>query len=166
MNGDDGSMHARNAGGIVSDVVDSDIPSFDPRADLGVWLERAKRRSERHAVVLIGGHVGGEFTIASGAQALNAVLRHGDQIWLWRGECDRIVLLLTGVGDLPTAATVVRRLMSQIGQPGAYAGVALLQPGEGVDSLMRRVEGAWLLATDEDEGHVATSPVLGRANRG
>ncbi len=141
------------------------FPDFDPEADLGVWLERAKRRGERHAVVLVGGADDAGQPVGdavASAESLNAVLRHGDQIWLWRGVPDRVVLLLAGVGDLPTAADVVRRLLATLDPPGPYAGVTLLQPGEGVDSLLRRAEGAWLLATDGVDGHVATSPVLGR----
>jgi len=137
-----------------------EVPDLDPQEDFGIWLERAKRRGERHAVAVIAGH--GVWDAAASAHNLDGILRHGDRAWIWRGEPDRVVILLTGVGDLPTAADVVRRLMSGLPQPVPYAGVTLMQPGEGVSSLMRRVEGAWMLATDESEGHVATSPVLGR----
>lgn len=143
------------------------IADFDPEAALGVWLERANRRSERHAVVLLAeadaaGEPSGDVTAA--AQALGALLRHGDQIWIWRGEPNRAVILLTAVTDLPTAAEVTRRLLATLDPPGPVAGVTLLQPGEGIDSLLRRVEGAWLLATDGGDGQVATSPVLGRSS--
>jgi len=146
----------------VSDAPLPPIADFDPRPELSVWLERAQRRGERHGLALLAGH--GAWSAEVDAQSLSAVLRDGDRIWIWRGSPDRVVLLLTGVGDLPTAADVVRRLVSGLAEPQPNAGVALLQPGEGVDSLLRRVEGAWLLATDEAPGHVATSPVLGAPN--
>ena len=135
------------------------MTEFDPHSELTVWLDRAQRRGERHALALLGGGDGWEAGLD--ADTLADVLRHGDRVWMWPGAPDRIVLLLTGVGDLPTAADVVRRLITHLGQPRPYAGVTLLQPGEGVDSLLRRAEGACLLASDGGAGYVATSPVVG-----
>lgn len=105
------------------------------------------------------GRAGFEDVLRDLASCLSDVVRGGDVVA--RGQDDDLVVLLRGIQDLRSAVMVAEKLSAAgAAVRPVCVGVTLVQPGEGLASVMARAQGALDMAVDIGPGRVMSSPPL------
>lgn len=96
------------------------------------------------------GHIAGDELLRAVARRLQRAVRSGDVVARIGG--DELLVVLNGVRDLDDAVSIAEKLRAEVRRPtpvsggmvtvSASVGVAMAEPGEGVDDIVARADGA------------------------
>jgi diguanylate cyclase (GGDEF)-like protein len=110
------------------------------------------------------GHSGGDALLRSIARRLERAVRSGDIVARIGG--DELLVVLNGVRDLDDAVSIAEKLRAEVRQPTpvpggtatvtASVGVALAEPGEGIDDIVARADAAMYEAKRSGKDRVVT----------
>lgn len=112
------------------------------------------------------GHAAGDVVLAAVAAAIRGAVREQDLVARLGG--DEFVVLLDGVRGAEDATAVAKKVLAAVRVPTAIGestvvprasiGIALLEPGEGEDSMMARADAALYAAKDAGRNRVVAAP--------
>ena len=112
------------------------------------------------------GHAAGDGVLAAVAAAIRGAVRDQDLVARLGG--DEFVVLLDGVRGVEDATAVAKKVLAAVRVPTAIGestvvprasiGIALLEPGEGEDSMMARADAALYAAKDAGRNRAVAAP--------